>query len=121
LPNFRIASGTQTDRLLSLLPYEHLFPSALPLPHAAPPSEPSQPDPYSLLDKYIEAAIHSLDKSGTGSQGLIGKWISKIQPKTSTDQEYFVQAINFHSFKTNVIIFVFIKYRLFFPCRHAVS
>ena len=60
----RMASGTQTDRLISLLPYEHLFSSALPLPHAAPPPELAHPDPYSLLDKYIEAAIHSKDKSG---------------------------------------------------------
>ena len=57
----RFTSGTQTDFLpdLSVLPYEHLFPSALPLSAPTIPGPPPIPPPQELLDTYIQAAVTS--------------------------------------------------------------
>ena len=52
----RFTSATQTDSGLALLPYEYLFPFALPAPQAAPPP-PARPDPYSALDSYIRYSV----------------------------------------------------------------
>ena len=57
--NLRFSCATQTENDLTILPYEHLFPSALPLsstssqPHAPPPI----PPPQELLENYIKAAV----------------------------------------------------------------
>jgi len=60
----RFTSGTQTDNELgAILPYEHLFPSALPLP-SAPAMEDPMIDPYKLLDDYIVTAIKRVDGGG---------------------------------------------------------
>ena len=55
----RFTSATQTDSGLALLPYEYLFPFALPAPQTAPPP-PARPDPYSALDSYIRYSVESL-------------------------------------------------------------
>jgi len=58
----RFTSGTQTDYDLAILPYEHLFPSALPLPTAVAAPNPLPP-PNQLLDQYLEAAVASCNSN----------------------------------------------------------
>ena len=69
----RFTSGTQTEPSLALLPYEHLFPLALPDPPPAPPPAP-RPDPQAALDSYLTAAVVEDGiigiQRGEGSRGL---------------------------------------------------
>ena len=51
----RFSSGTQTEPTLNILPYETLFPFALPLQQGAAASK-SLPPPQKLLDIYIDTA-----------------------------------------------------------------
>jgi len=55
----RFTSGTQTDADLAILPYEHLFPFALPLNTSTVSASPPIPPPQELLDTYIQAAVSS--------------------------------------------------------------
>ena len=51
----RFSSGTQTEPTLNILPYETLFPFALPLQQGSAASK-SLPPPQKLLDIYIDTA-----------------------------------------------------------------
>jgi len=62
----RLHSGTQTEDGQMPLPWEHLFPASLPLP-LQQPQQLEELHPEQVLDKYIQSAIKTLDKSGNSS------------------------------------------------------
>ena len=63
----RFSSGTQTDASFNFLPYETLFPFALPLPGASSTGKPLPP-PQQLLESYIDMTSSSNNARDLKSQ-----------------------------------------------------
>ena len=81
--NLRFTIATQTENELAILPYEHLFPSALPSSASPVPQPPPIPPPQELLDDYIKAAVEdNLNKSQKDLKGQLKLLRSQLQFET---------------------------------------
>ena len=78
----RFTSGTQTDLDLAILPYEYLFPSALPLPSSTPAVPTPIPPPNQLLDSYILAAVTTTSSSQKDLKAQLQLLRSQLQFET---------------------------------------